>query len=93
MARENPFCSGDVAVHFKRGLASSEELALEPALYLYEIIGTAKHTESGEQLMIYRPLYGGGGLYARPLDMFLSLTDREKYPVAKQKYRFEKYEE
>ncbi|MDD6189256.1 MAG: DUF1653 domain-containing protein [Clostridiales bacterium] len=92
MPRENPFRPGDRAVHFKRGLAGADALTAEPMLYLYEIVGTAEHTETGETLMVYRPLYGKGGLYARPLDMFLSATDKEKYPEAEQEYRFEKYE-
>ncbi len=92
MPRENPFRPGDLAVHFKRGLADAAALAAEPQLYLYEIIGVAEHTETGEAVMVYRPLYGGHGLYARPLDMFLSETDKEKYPDAAQQYRFEKYE-
>lgn len=91
MNRENPFLPGDRAVHFKRGLLTPEQLAAEPDMYLYEIIGVAEHTESGEALMIYRPLYGKGGLYARPLEMFLSETDLIKYPNAAQKYRFEKF--
>ena len=90
--RENPFHPGDRAVHFKRWLADAEALATEPMLYLYEIIGEAEHTETGEILMVYRPLYGEQKLYARPLEMFLSETDKEKYPEAEQKYRFEKYE-
>ena len=91
--RENPFRPGDRAVHFKRLLADAETLAAQPTLYLYEIIGTAEHTETGEKLRVYRPLYGEPKLYARPLAMFLSETDREKYPEAEQKYRFEKYED
>ena len=92
MTRESLFPPGARAAHFKRRLASAEALAKEPMLYLYEIVGTAEHTESGEALMIYRPLYGEGGLYARPLGMFLSEVDREKYPDSPQRYRFEPYE-
>ena len=84
------FAKGDIVRHFKREMLSEGEIVNEPNMYLYEIIGQAEHTESGEQLMIYRPLYGEGKLYARPMEMFLSPVDKEKYPEVKQKLRFEK---
>lgn len=92
------FKSGDIVKHFKRETMSKEELENNPNVYLYEIIGTAKHTEDGTELMIYKPLYQtdcivGVDYAARPLEMFMSEVDHEKYPDIKQKYRFELNEE
>ena len=87
MTKENRFKPGDIVQHFKREMLSEEERAGN--MYLYEIIGVALHSETREEMMVYKPLYGDGGMYVRPLDMFLSEVDHEKYPEVKQKYRFE----
>ena len=36
----------------------------------YEVIGVARHTETSEELVVYRPLYTDDGLWARPKEMF-----------------------
>ena len=55
--------------------------------YLVEAV--ANDSETGEPFVVYRKLYGDGGLWLRPLAMFLSPVDRAKYPDAAQEYRFD----
>ena len=72
---ENRFKPGDVARHFKRETLNEEEMKANK--YLYLIVGVAIHSETREEMMVYKALYDDGDMYVRPLDMFL------------QKYRFE----
>ena len=55
--------------------------------YLVEAV--AKDSETNTDMVIYRKLYGDGGLWVRPLSMFLSKVDRDKYPEVSQEDRFQ----
>ena len=55
----------------------------------YLVEDLARDSETDEELVIYRKLYGDGSLWVRPLSMFLSKVDHERYPNVKQRFRFE----
>ena len=62
-------------------------MELKPGVYrhfkgnLYELIGVAKHSETLEPMVVYRALYGEGGLWVRPAHMWLEQVDRDNYHV------------
>ena len=43
----------------------------------YELIGIANHSETLEKMVIYRALYGEGGLWTRPLSMWNETVERD----------------
>ena len=45
----------------------------------YEVLGVAKHSETLEPMVVYRALYGEGGLWVRPLSMWNEQVEREDY--------------
>ena len=45
----------------------------------YEVIGIASHSETMEPMVVYRALYGEGGLWVRPAAMWTETVNREGY--------------
>lgn len=58
-------------------------MTVEPGRYRhfkggeYEVLAVATHSETHEPLVVYRPLYGAGGWWVRPLGMFLEAVAHE----------------
>lgn len=95
MKIENPmsfekFNEGSIVRHFKYETLSDEDKVNKK--YLYEIVGYVKHTETNEDLVIYKALYQTSDIeakfWARPIGMFMSKVDKIKYPDIEQPYRF-----
>lgn len=45
----------------------------------YELIGVARHSETLEEMVVYRALYGEGGLWVRPAAMWRETVCRDGY--------------
>ena len=56
---------------------------------LYQIRCLAKHSETGEMMVVYQAMYGNFQIYTRPLASFMEEVNRDKYPNASARYRFE----
>ena len=73
---DNRMQPGDVVRHFKGKK--------------YEVLCFARDSETQEEMVVYRALYGEKGVWVRKKAMFFSPVDRKKYPDAAQAYRFER---
>lgn len=60
-------------------------MSIEPGIYehfkglRYEVLAVGRHSETEEQLVFYRTLYGDYSFWARPLEMFDDLVERGDY--------------
>ena len=58
---------------------------IQPGIYRhfkgnrYEVIGMANHSETMEPMVVYRALYGEGGLWVRPAAMWTEIVERDDY--------------
>ena len=75
VAWRRPWKAMDLVKHFKGNI--------------YMIIGLGVDTETEQEVVIYKRADGTGNVWVRPRAMFESEVDKNKYPDAKQKYRFE----
>jgi hypothetical protein len=49
----------------------------------YRVLGTARHSETMESLVVYQALYGDHGLWVRPISMFCETIELEGEPIAR----------
>jgi hypothetical protein len=77
--------AGEKYYHFKHNTT------LDSVNYSYVIIGIAKHTETREELVVYKPLYPCEvELFVRPLEMFLEIVDKPEYKYRGPRFRLVK---
>ena len=49
----------------------------------YRVLGTARHSETMEPLVVYQALYGEHGLWVRPTSMFCETIELDGEPIAR----------
>ena len=75
------------ANHYKENMVGKRYKHFKGGVYVVEDI--AVHSETGELMVIYSSYLQEKLKWARPLEMFISEVDKEKYPDVKQEMRFE----
>ena len=79
-------------VHHRGGEKQAHGEAVKPGRYRhykgkdYEVLGCARHSETEEEFVVYRALYGARGLWVRPVSMFLETVTVDGTPVPR--FRF-----
>lgn len=85
------FKNNDINMNFDRHIPKKDEKYKHFKLgKIVTIVGISRHTETEEISVVYNY---EGHIWNRPLEMFMSEVDKEKYPNATQQYRFELVEE
>ena len=78
---------GDIVKHFKYDYLSEEEK--QNKKYIYRVTDFVENKKTGRPMVIYQPLYYAELPFSRDYEDFISEVDKEKYPDARQTYRFE----
>jgi hypothetical protein len=52
----------------------------------YKVLGAARHSETRDWYVVYRPLYGDGGMWVRPLAMFAETVTHDGREVPRFEY-------
>ena len=79
------FCTGMPRVSVKEDNMKAFKYNVQPGRYRhfkgneYEVVGLAKHSETLEDMVVYRALYGEFGLWVRPAAMWNETVDRDGY--------------
>lgn len=68
------------------------EYDIKPGIYRhfkgneYEVLFLARHSETGEEMVVYRALYGEGGIWVRPASMWNETVEREEKRLERFRY-------
>jgi len=84
---DNRMYSQKTATEYKDQMVGKQYRHFKGNMYI--VTDIAVHSETAELLVIYQSCSDPSLVWVRPLDMFLSEVDKDKYPDVKQKMRFE----